>query len=109
MINSKLSHSSFGVHPRFGRLMLRSLDLGAPELGAVIAALLSERSIIRYAADGTRVVQSADIMLRLRVLEDHALNPRGRFRTSAAVIAPVQPQLKGKRSTAEDDAGGVRY
>jgi ATP-dependent RNA helicase HrpB len=35
------------LHPRLARLMLRASDLGSPRLGADLAALLSERDILR--------------------------------------------------------------
>ena len=40
------------MHPRFAHMVLRSLDLGFPELGTVIASLLSERALIRQGPDG---------------------------------------------------------
>ena len=74
--------------------MLRSLDLGVPELGAVIAALLGERDIIRQGPDGP-VVQSTNIMLRLRVLAVHT----GRLRL------PPRP-LDGNGKDKEKDGRG---
>jgi ATP-dependent helicase HrpB len=35
------------LHPRLGRLLIKSLELGCPRLGADLAALLSERDILR--------------------------------------------------------------
>ena len=37
----------FGVHPRFAHMVLSGAELGAPELAALLAALLSERDILR--------------------------------------------------------------
>ena len=48
-------------------MVLRSLDLGCPELGCVVANLLEAGDIIRWGPEGP-VVQSRDIMLRLRAL-----------------------------------------
>jgi ATP-dependent helicase HrpB len=50
-----------GAHPRLAHMLVRSRDLGAPRLGADLAAILSERDILR-AAFGAR-----DVDLRLRV------------------------------------------
>ena len=36
------------LHPRLGRLILKAAELGCPSLGADVAALLSERDIIRH-------------------------------------------------------------
>ena len=40
------------LHPRLGRLLLRSRELGCPGLGCRIAALLSERDLFRTAGRG---------------------------------------------------------
>jgi ATP-dependent helicase HrpB len=50
-----------GAHPRLAHMLLKSRDLGAPRLGSDLAAILSERDILR-AAVGAR-----DVDLRLRV------------------------------------------
>jgi ATP-dependent helicase HrpB len=36
------------LHPRLGRLLLKAADMGFPSLGADLAALLSERDILRH-------------------------------------------------------------
>ncbi|KAG1662111.1 hypothetical protein FOA52_012972 [Chlamydomonas sp. UWO 241] len=53
----------FGVHPRFAHMVLSGDLLGVPELAAVVAALLSERDLLRGSPEGD---SSANIMLRLR-------------------------------------------
>jgi ATP-dependent helicase HrpB len=50
-----------GAHPRLAHMLVRSRALGAPHLGAELAAILNERDIVR-AAFGAR-----DVDLRLRV------------------------------------------
>jgi ATP-dependent helicase HrpB len=50
-----------GAHPRLAHMLVRSTTLGAARLGADLAAILSERDILR-AAPGAR-----DVDLRLRV------------------------------------------
>lgn len=56
------------VHPRLGRLMLRSADLGMTQVGADLAALLSERDIFRQQTGRFWGGREADIMARLDVL-----------------------------------------
>ena len=53
-----------GMHPRLAHMLVRSQDLGAARLACDLAAILSERDILR-GAPGTR---DADIRLRLSVL-----------------------------------------
>ncbi|HXY97097.1 MAG TPA: ATP-dependent helicase C-terminal domain-containing protein, partial [Steroidobacteraceae bacterium] len=53
-----------GVHPRLAHLLLRSRELGSLELGALLAALLSERDVLRGAAAGA----DADIRTRLELV-----------------------------------------
>jgi ATP-dependent helicase HrpB len=50
-----------GAHPRLAHMLVKSLPLGAPRLGCDLAAILSERDILR-ATFGAR-----DVDLRLRV------------------------------------------
>ena len=64
-----LAMARLPVHPRLGRLMLKAADLGCPSLGADLAALLSERDILR--SSGLSFAQSnggMDISDRLRLL-----------------------------------------
>jgi ATP-dependent helicase HrpB len=53
-----------GMHPRLGHMLSRSQDLGAPRLACDLAAILSERDILRGGA-GAR---DADLRLRVAVL-----------------------------------------
>ena len=48
--------SRFGVHPRFAHMVLRGAELEAPELAALLAALLSERDILRGTEAAARLV-----------------------------------------------------
>ena len=67
------------LHPRLGRLMLRSRELGCPRLGADLAAVLTERDLLRGAAEA-RAGRDPDIMERLEYL----LGARGGRRTAGA-------------------------
>lgn len=58
------------LHPRLSRLLLRSADLGCLNLGADLAAILSERDIIRRSAsDAMRHPIGTDISERLDILQ----------------------------------------
>src|SRR4029077_11951282 len=61
---------ALGLHPRLAQMLLAARDLGAPRLGSELAALLSERDVLRggRAAGGER---DSDIRSRLDLL------PRG--------------------------------
>ncbi len=57
------------VHPRLARMLLRARELGCVSLGADLAALLSERDIIRRsAARRMAFIHDADITERLDIL-----------------------------------------
>lgn len=50
------------LHPRLGRLLLRSIELGCPATGCDLAALISERNIFRSArGDNTLLASHSDI------------------------------------------------
>jgi len=56
------------VHPRLAHLLLRARELGSLALGASLAALLSERDLLRGAAAGA----DADIRTRLELVRGDA-------------------------------------
>ena len=65
------------LHPRLGRLLMRAAELGFPRLGADLAALLSERDILRRepSSSGARdrdlnVGARLDILRRFRMGKD---------------------------------------
>jgi len=53
------------LHPRLGRLLLRASELGCPGLGADLAAILSERDIVRRSAS---VSSDPEICTRIDML-----------------------------------------
>ncbi|HSI34324.1 MAG: ATP-dependent helicase HrpB [Phycisphaerae bacterium] len=65
------------VHPRLGRLMLAAVDAGLPREGATLAALISEKDILRpqwadrasLAAGAHRLAGDSDLLARLAMLE----------------------------------------
>jgi ATP-dependent helicase HrpB len=57
------------LHPRLGRLVLRSAELGCAGLGADLAAILSERDMLRGSSSGPATSgKDADIAARLDTL-----------------------------------------
>ncbi|MCK9418081.1 MAG: ATP-dependent helicase HrpB [Nitrospirae bacterium] len=64
------------LHPRLSRLMIRSQELGCVDLGADLAAILSEREIFRHSATD-RMINEPDISERVDALR------RGRTGTGA--------------------------
>lgn len=59
------------AHPRLSHMVLRAQTLDAPELGCLLAALLSERDLFRAggsSSGGSTEQRSADLAARLRVL-----------------------------------------
>lgn len=58
------------LHPRLACIMIRARDLGCPLLGADLAALLSERDILRRRFSAGRMVHDSepDIAVRLDIL-----------------------------------------
>jgi len=57
------------LHPRLGRLLLRSRELHCTALGCDLAALLSERDILRFDRDATMTMaSSSDLADRLEML-----------------------------------------
>src|SRR6185295_10287366 len=98
---------ALGVHPRVAQMLLAARDLGAPRAGAELAALLSERDVLRggRAGGGER---DSDIRSRLEYLRrgarDAALervrrlerafrNQLGATRDADAADANVEPGL----------------
>jgi ATP-dependent helicase HrpB len=63
-----------GAHPRLAHMLMRARELGAPRLACDLAAILSERDVLR-AAPGSR---DADLRLRVAALRgDGAALPPG--------------------------------
>lgn len=72
------------VHPRLARLLLRSRELGVPDMGCDLAALLSERDIVRRGPVG-RHDAVLDIGDRLEMLREWRMT--GRTPESADISA----------------------
>ena len=93
--------ATVGAHPRLAHMLVQARSLGATRLACDLAAILSERDILR-AAPGSR---DADVRLRVGALrgDAHALPP--------GIEADHRALTQARRSSADwqrDLAGGVR-
>lgn len=75
------------VHPRLARLLIGAADAGQPDLGATVAALLSEKDFVQRTYEDRRSIGSAqtrsdsDVGVRLHLLESAE---RSNFRWGSA-------------------------
>lgn len=76
------------LHPRLGRLLLRSRELGCPALGCRIAALLSERDLFR--TGGGARSSGSDIADRLGALQAWRASGRIVHGTDPAAVKNVE-------------------
>lgn len=58
------------LHPRLACLLIRADEAGFPELGCDLAALLSERDVLRRGVDTSRVGLCGTVSERLRLLRE---------------------------------------
>ncbi len=79
------------LHPRLGRLLLRSRELGCPVLGCRVAALLSERDLFRITPGGvTPHLCSSDIGDRLEALDIWLASGRSDRRMDLSAVKNVE-------------------
>ena len=117
--------AALGVHPRLAQLLLRARELGAPELGCALAALLSERDPLRQEEAGSDLIQRLDWLrrpgrdprrLQLRQLQAQLLQQLGgspgdqppdpgEAATAAELLAHAYPE----RVALERSPGSGRY
>jgi ATP-dependent helicase HrpB len=71
------------VHPRLARLLFRGKELEKEEAAAVVAALLSERDIFRYAPGESARVCESDLLERYEAMTDRARDGGGLSRAGA--------------------------
>lgn len=87
------------LHPRLGRMVLRATELGRLSLGADLAALLSERDIVRQACQG------ADISERLLMLRRWRKKKEATTGTDPWALRSVERAAKQLRELAGPEAG----
>ncbi|WP_223922455.1 ATP-dependent helicase HrpB [Geobacter sp. AOG2] len=79
------------LHPRLSRLLLRAGELGCPRLGCDLAALVSERDILRTAGNGHAPrVGPSDIVERLEYLHAWRRGGSGGPGADAAALKAVE-------------------
>jgi ATP-dependent helicase HrpB len=108
------SMAGLPVHPRLSRLLLRSQELGVPALGCDLAALLSERDIIRRGPAGDRgVVHGLDVGDRVEMLREWRMTGRTSESADIAALKGVERvslqlrRLTGCSGTPSSDAGDL--
>lgn len=95
--------AGLGVHPRLAHLLLRAQALGQGALGADLAALLSERDLLRAEA-----AQDADLRTRLAVLAGGGGVERGALERARRLARELRRQLRVEREArADEGATGV--
>lgn len=100
------------LHPRLARLLVRSGELGCVELGCDLAALLSERDIIRRGPQASHAahISSAERLDYLRDLRSGKPLPSFCDRTALQNVDRIARQLRAIAARAVPDnqsAGGV--
>ena len=102
------------VHPRLGRMILKARELGCPQLGADLAALLSERDILRHRAAAPHPAGSFDLGERLDLLrlwrQDKKVSPVADASAVRAVDATARQlhRLSGKAAETSREEDGAR-
>src|SRR6188508_3017380 len=97
----------FPAHPRLAHMLLKSRELGAASLGAELAALLSDRDILR-AGGGPR---DSDVRTRLEALHRGSVD-RGTLDRVRRARRAFEQQLGAETRNPEVDAGvllGLAY
>ncbi|HEX6396018.1 MAG TPA: ATP-dependent helicase HrpB, partial [Steroidobacteraceae bacterium] len=97
----------FPAHPRLAHMLLKSRELGAASLGAELAALLSDRDILR-AGGGPR---DSDVRTRIEALHRGSVD-RGTLERVRRAQRAFEQQLAADSRSADVDAGvllGMAY
>jgi ATP-dependent helicase HrpB len=93
--------ASVGAHPRLAHMLVKGRDIGAPQLACDLAAILSERDVLR-AAPGARDV---DLRLRVGVLRgDRGALPCGLSVDSRALREALRSSATWRRTLGGADA-----
>ncbi|MFA5756415.1 MAG: ATP-dependent helicase HrpB [Smithellaceae bacterium] len=97
------------LHPRLGRLLLRAADLDCPSFGADLAALLSERDIIRHSRSSfPHSAGGFDLSDRLGLLGQWRQNkmlPKTADAFALRAVDRTSQQLRRLMGKTSEDAG----
>ncbi len=105
-----VSMARLPLHPRLGRLLLKAAELHCPSLGADLAALLSERDIIRHRSASAQPAGGFDLSDRLGLLRQWRLDKRPSGKADPWALRAVDTtsqqlrRLMGKTREAAGDA-----
>lgn len=92
--------AKWGAHPRLAHMMLRGKEIGSGALACEIAALLSERDVLRGRA------RESDLQSRIEALHDRSRErdiDRGALRQVRQMAQQWQRQLKVKADAEQND------
>jgi len=95
------SMAQWGAHPRLAHMMLRGKEIGAGALACEIAALLSERDVMRG-----RAARESDLRLRIESLRDRPRSneiDQGALRQACQTATQWQRQLQVRADPTQDD------
>ena len=95
--------AALGVHPRLAHMLLAAGDLGCTALACDLAAILSERDLLR----GPGAATDADVGLRVELLHDGGTTPPGSEVDRGARMRAAQQARAWRRELgAKDDRPG---
>ena len=93
--------AQWGAHPRLVHMMLRAKTIGAGALACEVAAILSDRDILRGTA-----IRESDLQLRVEALRDRAQGygiNRGVLREARRAAAQWQQRLEVRPDPSSED------
>jgi ATP-dependent helicase HrpB len=105
------------LHPRLSRLLLRARDLGCPDTGCDLAALLSERDIVRRTPGGNTTGRNVtSVSERLEVFQEWRRSDRVGEDADVGALKAVErvsgqlrrlPGISSKRSSSSCDTDSL--
>jgi len=90
----------FPLHPRLSRLLLRSQELGCASLGVDLAAILSERDLVKKSAG---IGKEADIAERVHMLQQGRTGKEGGAGLDRAALNAVDRVAKQLQRLLQED------
>jgi ATP-dependent helicase HrpB len=95
------SMTSWGVHPRLAHMLLRAKAIGAGALACEVAAILSDRDLLRG-----EMARESDLQLRIEALRERSRGrdiDQGALRQAQETAAQWQRQLQVTADTSSQD------